>query len=348
MDLPELDLQGAPIRTPDCCLSLSYKLFRNLINTIPNTTPLLDHAKRETPTVLSIGSGSGLLEALFLAYINSQRQRSSSDHAMVNIEGVEVQQFGMRDHVNSYLPEQAIHTVRGSWDVTSRLQDSDVTALIFPAGTPSLRGVVFDMDGTLCEPQTYMFKEMRDVLGITKTTDILEHIDTLPKSEQGTALESIRNIEREAMKTQTPQPGLMTLMAYLDANAIPKAICTRNFDVPVQNLMEKFLEGSRFHPIVTRDFRPPKPDPAGILHIAKNWGLHGESGEGDASGLIMVGDSIDDMTAGRMAGAATVLLVNDVNRALAEHAHTDLVITTLDELVDILEQGFVGRDAGPE
>ncbi|RBQ75796.1 hypothetical protein FVER53590_02617 [Fusarium verticillioides] len=218
----------------------------------------------------------------------------------------------------------------------------------FPADTPRLRGVVFDMDGTLCEPQTYMFKEMRDVLGITKTTDILEHIDTLPKSEQGTALESIRNIEREAMKAQTPQPGLMTLMAYLDANAIPKAICTRNFDVPVQNLMEKFLEGSHFHPIVTRDFRPPKPDPAGILHIAKNWGLHGESGEGDASGLIMVGDSIDDMTAGRKAGAATVLLVNDVNRALAEHAHTDLVITTLDELVDILEQGFVGRDAGPE
>lgn len=194
------------------------------------------------------------------------------------------------------------------------------------------------------EPQTYMFKEMRDVLGITKTTDILEHIDTLPKSEQWTALESIRNIEREAMKAQTPQPGLMTLMAYLDANAIPKAICTRNFDVPVQNLVDKFLEGSRFHPIVTRDFRPPKPDPAGILHIAKNWGLHGESGEGDASGLIMVGDSIDDMTAGRKAGAATVLLVNDVNRALAEHAHTDLVISTLDELVDILEQGFVGRD----
>ncbi|KAF4455675.1 hypothetical protein F53441_2075 [Fusarium austroafricanum] len=217
-----------------------------------------------------------------------------------------------------------------------------------PSGTPSLRGVVFDMDGTLCEPQTYMFKEMRDVLGISRTTDILDYIDTLPNSEKENALESIRNIEREAMKTQIAQPGLMTLMAYLDANSIPKAICTRNFDVPVQNLMEKFLEGSRFHPIVTRDFRPPKPDPAGILHIAKDWGLKDEAGEGDATGLIMVGDSIDDMTAGRRAGAATVLLVNDVNRALAEHAHTDLVITTLDELVDILEHGFVGREVDSE
>ncbi|KAM0252924.1 hypothetical protein ACHAP5_000787 [Fusarium lateritium] len=215
-----------------------------------------------------------------------------------------------------------------------------------PTGTPTLRGVVFDMDGTLCEPQTYMFKEMKDALGISKTTDILEHVDTLPKKEQSEALEKIRNVERKAMKAQTPQPGLMTLMTYLDANAIPKAICTRNFDVPVQNLIEKFLEGSRFHPIVTRDFHPPKPDPAGILHIAKDWGLQDESGKGDASGLIMVGDSIDDMTAGRKAGAATVLLVNDVNRALAEHAHTDLVITTLDELVDVLENGFVGREVG--
>ncbi|KAF4981413.1 hypothetical protein FZEAL_2761 [Fusarium zealandicum] len=218
----------------------------------------------------------------------------------------------------------------------------------FPSGTPSLRGVVFDMDGTLCQPQTYMFGEMRSVLGIPKTIDILEHIDTLPKDKQTSALESIRAIERNAMESQTPQPGLMTLMAYLDANAIPKAICTRNFEVPVQNLLEKFLEGSRFHPVVTRDFRPPKPDPAGILHIAKDWGLHDKGGEGDASALIMVGDSIDDMTAGRRAGAATVLLVNDVNQKLAEHEHTDLVITTLDELVDILEHGFVGREGGSE
>ncbi|KAM5382065.1 hypothetical protein ACJZ2D_002667 [Fusarium nematophilum] len=212
-----------------------------------------------------------------------------------------------------------------------------------PTGTPALRGVVFDMDGTLCQPQTYMFREMRAVLGIPKTTDILEHIDTLPDDAQTAALESIRAIEREAMRSQTPQPGLMTLMAYLDAKAIPKAICTRNFDVPVRNLLEKFLEGSRFHPVITRDFRPPKPDPAGILHIAKDWGLQDEVGEGDATGLIMVGDSIDDMTAGRKAGAATVLLVNDVNRELADHDHTDLVISTLDELVDILEHGFVGR-----
>ncbi|VUC36900.1 unnamed protein product [Clonostachys rosea] len=208
---------------------------------------------------------------------------------------------------------------------------------------PKLRGIVFDMDGTLCEPQTYMFKDMRDALGITKAVDILEHVESLHPEKQVTALEAIRNIERKAMESQTPQPGLNTLMSYLDSRGIPKAICTRNFDVPVQNLLTKFLQGSQFSPIVTRDFKPPKPDPAGILHIAKDWRLVDDNGDVDATGLIMVGDSIDDMTAGRKAGAATVLLANDVNQVLVSHEHTDLVITSLGELVDILEEGFQGR-----
>lgn len=52
---------------------------------------------------------------------------------------------------------------------------------------------------------------------------------------------------------------------------------------PVMHLLQKFLPGKTFAPIVTRDFRPPKPDPAGILHIAKEWEL-----EDGGNGLIMV------------------------------------------------------------
>lgn len=69
----------------------------------------------------------------------------------------------------------------------------------------------------------------------------------------------------------------------------------------------------------------------------------GQREQADASGLIMVGDSIDDMTAGRRAGAATVLLVNPANEHLASHEHTDLAIGQLDELISHLEEGFTGR-----
>lgn len=167
--------------------------------------------------------------------------------------------------------------------------------------------------------------------------DILDHVYSLPLTEQSDALAKIRAIELTAMENQIAQPGVDTLTSYLTSQSLPLAICTRNFITPVNHLLSKFLPATKFHPIVTRDFRPPKPHPAGILSIAKEWGL--ETGEG----LIMVGDSIDDMEAGRRAGAATVLLVNDVNRHLAEHEYTDLVIDRLDELVEVLEKGFVGR-----
>jgi len=99
-----------------------------------------------------------------------------------------------------------------------------------------------------------------------------------------------------AMSLQSPQPGLLPLMQYLTSKNLPKGICTRNFDTPVSHLLSKFLEGEVFGPIVTRDFRPPKPDPAGILHIVKTWGFirNGSSAQegekvGDASACIMVG-----------------------------------------------------------
>ncbi len=191
-----------------------------------------------------------------------------------------------------------------------------------------------------------MFGEMRAALGITKAVDIIDHMNALPREEQAAAHAAVQNIERAAMAKQAPQPGLDGLMRYLDARGVPKAICTRNFNVPVDHLLGKFLAYTTFAPVITRDFHPPKPSPAGILHIAKQW-QEGRASDDEvpaATGLIMVGDSIDDMTAGRKAGAATVLLVNEVNRELAEHAHTDLVISRLDELVDILENGFQGRN----
>jgi hypothetical protein len=87
--------------------------------------------------------------------------------------------------------------------------------------------------------------------------------------------------------------GLVTLMNYLESKSIPKGICTRNFETPVIHLLGKFLEGNSFSPIVTRDFRPPKPDPAGILHIAKSWGFVGkDGGVGYAKDMIMVGYAI--------------------------------------------------------
>ncbi|EXJ89809.1 hypothetical protein A1O3_02876 [Capronia epimyces CBS 606.96] len=275
--------------------------------------------------------------------------------------------------------------------------------------SPRVKGIIFDMDGTLCLPQNYMFKEMRAALGIPRSVDILDHIralpnepdehetatqpsgdepphstvnpseppseeilshstadpDPVPSSPQARAVAKIRGIERRAMTSQRPQPGLQELMAYLTRRGIRKALCTRNFPTPVHHLLDTHLPGEHFEPIITRETEgvEPKPSPEGLWTIAQAWGLEREydhdlealdslanSEQLDplelaklvwGSGLIMVGDSIDDMAAGRRAGAATVLLVNDENEHLVEHEYTGLTIRRLDELIVILENGFV-------
>jgi hypothetical protein len=92
--------------------------------------------------------------------------------------------------------------------------------------------------------------EFRAVLNITKSTDILDHIYSLPEAEQNKAMEDIRAIERRAMSSQKPQPGLEKLMVYLAAKEIQKGICSRNFDAPVTHLLETFVPGHLFHPIM--------------------------------------------------------------------------------------------------
>ena len=123
---------------------------------------------------------------------------------------------------------------------------------------------------------------------------------------------------------------------------------------PINHLLTTFVPQTKFDPIITRDFKPAKPDPAGILHIAKAWGLP-ESERGDR--LIMVGDSADDMEAGARAGVLTILLANKENQHLLGLANTHMSITRfvtlsicssrltltsysrLDDLVNILESG---------
>lgn len=158
-------------------------------------------------------------------------------------------------------------------------------------------------------------------------------------------------------------------MTYLTTRGIPKALCTRNFPAPVHHLLDNFLQGEVFEPIITRESEgiTPKPSPEGLWSIAQAWGLDRDIDEAElqwsqetsngtvdvdplelakrylGSGLIMVGDSADDMSSGRRAGAATVLLANDENEHLAEHECTDLSIRRLDELIDVLERGFEAR-----
>ncbi|KAG2433471.1 hypothetical protein HYH02_012589 [Chlamydomonas schloesseri] len=178
-------------------------------------------------------------------------------------------------------------------------------------GKPILRGVVFDMDGTLLKP-VIDFAEMRRRVGVTpEMGDILDVINTWPEERRAQAYATIAEIEEQALKDMSVMPGAPELCAFLDRNGLPRGLITRNVRRSVHYFHE-FL-GTQpfqpsiqpFQPAITRECEfPYKPSPAALQHIAQSWGVA-------ASEVMMVGDSIkDDIVSGNRAGSLTCYLDN--------------------------------------
>lgn len=168
--------------------------------------------------------------------------------------------------------------------------------------------------------------------------DILTYVDQLGTSElQHEANEKLKMVEAQAMAEMKPQAGLVTLLEYLTREKVSTNICTRNLIKPVEHLISQFVpeEHNRFKHILTREFRPTKPNPAPLLHIAEQLGIEPEN-------MVMVGDSYDDMECGAAAGCGTILVRNKLNGVLLEtHGEMiDVAVDDLGEIVDLLEGGF--------
>lgn len=194
-----------------------------------------------------------------------------------------------------------------------------------------LKGIIFDMDGTLTKPQNYMFKQMRDALGIDKSKDILLSIEELPQSEQDDAHEKIRKIEREAMSSMEQQDGLSVLMKFLDSTGLKRGICTRNFYEPTQHLLKTFLKEHPISPVLTREFTPAKPSPRPLEHICQAWEIKTDE-------CLMVGDGADDLISASKAGMDSILLRNKDNRGLVDEHKPTYVVDDLTEVIQIVQK----------
>ena len=121
-------------------------------------------------------------------------------------------------------------------------------------GETQISGIVFDMDGTLTKPQSYMFKQMRQALGIVgKKVDILDYIGRLDGDKKIIAAKKVEDVENQAMIDMKPQNGVNTLFHFMRENTNLKfTICTRNNIAPVDYLLEHYLDGLQLNdPIIT-------------------------------------------------------------------------------------------------
>jgi hypothetical protein len=92
---------------------------------------------------------------------------------------------------------------------------------------PKLEGIIFDVDGTLTQPQPWMFVKIRQALGIPNSTDILEFVAAMEVPEHG--MQVVMRAEQEAMRLMQIGKGVGELMAWLEAKSVRKGILTRNY-----------------------------------------------------------------------------------------------------------------------
>ena len=210
----------------------------------------------------------------------------------------------------------------------------------FTASRPALRGVVFDMDGTLTKPNLD-FSEMYRRCGVDMSEDILGAVAAMPPAERAAATAVIDEMEAEGRRTLAVMPGAVELVRWLHAHEVPTALVTRNTRATVAHLHDALWAPrglAPFAPAISRDDElPAKPDPAAFARIASAWGAAAPSGE-----LLMVGDSpANDVAFGKAAGAATALL--DSGRRTVEggaDGGADIVVHRLASLPRALFERF--------
>lgn len=195
-----------------------------------------------------------------------------------------------------------------------------------------IRGVLFDFDGTLTEPGSLDFPALRQALGCPEGRPVLEFIEALPAEEQRSAARAVLDeFERRSAENSRPNRGAEELLDYLRRSNVKVGILSRNSLRSILRALENFrgTQPGDFTVILSRDDPfVPKPSPEGIRAAAARMGILPEN-------LLVVGDFLFDIQAGRSAGAPTVYLTNgDPDPRTAMLA--DFTVARLEEARDLL------------
>lgn len=188
----------------------------------------------------------------------------------------------------------------------------------------SRRHWIFDLDGTLTIA-VHDFAAIRRELCIPDSSDILDHLESLPSAVAEPLHIRLQEIELELAQQTGAALGAAELIEELHARGAQLGILTRNTRenaLRTLNLigMELFFEQEY---VLGRNEALPKPDPDGIYRLAGLWGA-------EPAEMVMVGDYLYDLQAGRSAGALTVHV--DKARAFRWPELADITVESLEEI----------------
>ena len=109
-------LSKDPTHVADCCTSLSAALLSTLVAILP----------RQPALTLSVGSGTGLLEALIM--------RQCSD---IRLQATEVSET-----VNQYLPRESMNIVHGTWALRALAGEAAAWMFVYPRQASLLQNYI--------------------------------------------------------------------------------------------------------------------------------------------------------------------------------------------------------------
>lgn len=196
---------------------------------------------------------------------------------------------------------------------------------------PKIRGVIFDLDGTLVDSQLD-FDLMRQEMELPPEMAILEALTKLPPAQADRCRQILDRHERAGAARAQLLPGVREVLESVTRRRWQQAIVTRNS----RAVTEATLQGVALHfaHVMTRDDGPVKPHPWPIERLCHDWQVN-------PAEVVMIGDYRFDVECGRAAGARTVLLTGDANpQTYGNREGADLVLRSLADktlLLDWLE-----------
>lgn len=189
----------------------------------------------------------------------------------------------------------------------------------------NIKGVIFDLDGTLVESRLD-FALLKSLVGCPAGLDIMGHIDSISDAEaRKNAMHIVQTHELQDAESAAWLPGAENFVQHLLSRNLPMAIVTRNFSEAAQIKVTR--NNIPISLIICREDAPPKPDPTALQMIARRWQL-------PANRIVYIGDFLYDIQAAKRADMLACLYAPDSLPPYADQA--DFVCQHFDDLVSAL------------
>jgi len=208
--------------------------------------------------------------------------------------------------------------------------------------TKGIAAVAFDLDGLMFDTESLFFRvagEMLAARGKVFTTEIMaamigrQAVIAYPALKAMAGLdESPEELLAEAREkffalidsAVHPTPGLFALLAHLEHQGIPRAVCTSSRRAYAERLLGNHGLGHHFAFLLcAEDVTNSKPDPEIYRTAASRFGI-------DPSAMLVLEDSPAGLSAAKAAGAFAVAIPHEHCPASSQ-GEADLIAPSLDD-----------------